>query len=104
MRAGRGRRGRSGGCQEGVAYRALAAQQRPESRADGGFVERHQDAIANPFGDVLSRSVKHGAANGPDGQPKMGDGMPWTRCRPLTARSGAAVVYKLPATKADRGR
>lgn len=41
---------------------------------------------------------------GRTGGLRWGDGMPWTRCRPLTERVGAALVYKFPATKADPGR
>ena len=61
MRAGRGRRGRSGA----AARRASpsgAAQQRPELRGDGRFIDRHEDAIAYLFAEVLSLCAKQGRA------------------------------------------
>ena len=38
---------------EDVAYRALAAQARPDHTTFARFVERHQDALAGVFGSVL---------------------------------------------------
>ena len=35
-------------CEEDVAFRVLAAQQRPDHATIARFVERHQDAIAEP--------------------------------------------------------
>jgi transposase len=43
-----------GACVEDVAFRVLAAQQRPDHATIARFVERHQDAIAGLFGEVLS--------------------------------------------------
>ena len=40
-------------CEEDVAFRVLAAQQRPDHATIARFVERHQDAIAGLFGEVL---------------------------------------------------
>lgn len=42
------------GCEEDVAFRVLAAQQRPDHATIARFVDRHQDAIAGLFGEVLS--------------------------------------------------
>src|SRR3569833_1733559 len=38
-------------CEEDVAFRVLAAQQRPDHATLARFVERHQDAIAGLFGE-----------------------------------------------------
>src|SRR4051794_22625267 len=40
--------------EEDVAFRVLAAQQRPDHATLARFVERHQDAIAGLFGEVLT--------------------------------------------------
>ena len=47
-------------CEEDVAFRVLAAQQQPDHATIARFVERHQDAIAGLFGEVLSLCAKHG--------------------------------------------
>jgi transposase len=51
------------GCEEDVAFRVLAAQQRPDHATIARFVERHQDAIAGLFGEVLSLCAKQGLAS-----------------------------------------
>jgi transposase len=48
------------GCEEDVAFRVLAAQQRPDHATIARFVERHRDAIAGLFGEVLALCAKHG--------------------------------------------
>src|SRR3954452_11251939 len=50
-------------CEEDVAFRVLAAQQRPDHATIARFVERHRDAIAGLFGEVLSLCAKHGLAS-----------------------------------------
>jgi transposase len=50
-------------CEEDVAFRVLAAQQRPDHATIARFVERHQDAIAGLFGAVLSLCAKQGLAS-----------------------------------------
>src|SRR6185369_17888572 len=47
-------------CEEDVAFRVLAAQQRPDHATVARFIERHQDAIACLFGEVLSLCAKQG--------------------------------------------
>src|SRR3982750_757730 len=47
-------------CEEDVAFRVLAAQQRPDHATVARFIERHQDAIAGWFGEVLSLCAQHG--------------------------------------------
>src|SRR3954470_23599663 len=47
-------------CEEDVAFRVLAAQQRPDHATIARFVERHQDAIAGLFGEVLSLCAQQG--------------------------------------------
>ena len=47
-------------CEEDVAFRVLAAQQRPDHATIARFVERHQDAIAGLFGEVLELCAKSG--------------------------------------------
>src|SRR5215213_4396237 len=49
-------------CEEDVAFRVLAAQQRPDHATIARFVERHQDAIAGLFGDVLTLCARSGLA------------------------------------------
>ena len=50
-------------CEEDVAFRVMAAQQRPDHATIARFVERHQDAIAGLFGEVLSLCAKQGLAS-----------------------------------------
>ena len=40
-------------CLEDVAYRVIAAQRKPDHATIARFVERHQDALAGVFGEVL---------------------------------------------------
>src|SRR4051812_9536655 len=49
-------------CEEDVAFRVLAAQQRPDHATIARFVERHQDAIASLFGEVLTVFASRGRA------------------------------------------
>src|SRR5215213_2032646 len=49
-------------CEEDIAFRVLAAQQRPDHATLARFVERHQDAIAGLFGDVLTLCARSGLA------------------------------------------
>src|SRR3954452_25109014 len=49
-------------CVEDVAFRVLAAQQRPDHATIARFVANHQDAIAGLFGEVLSLCAKQGLA------------------------------------------
>src|SRR3954470_4598316 len=49
-------------CDEDVAFRVLAAQQRPDHATIARFVERHQDAIAGLFGEVLTLCARSGLA------------------------------------------
>lgn len=48
---------------EDVAYRVLAANQRPDHATMARFRRRHQDAIAALFGQVLAMCVKAGIVN-----------------------------------------
>src|SRR3954462_1974246 len=50
-------------CEEDVAFRVLAAQQRPDHATIARFVERHQEAIAGLFAEVLALCAKSGLAN-----------------------------------------
>src|SRR3954451_4367250 len=47
-------------CIEGVAYRVIAAQRKPDHATIARFVERHQDALAAVFGSVLGLCAKAG--------------------------------------------
>src|SRR3954465_643170 len=49
-------------CDEDVAFRVLAAQERPDHATIARFIERHQDAIAGLFGEVLTLCAKQGLA------------------------------------------
>src|SRR3954447_22085342 len=40
-------------CEEDVAFRVLAAQQRPDHATIARFIERHRAALAELFGEVL---------------------------------------------------
>src|SRR3954447_16791795 len=47
-------------CEEDIAFRVLAAQQRPDHATIARFVERHQDALAGVFGEVLALCARSG--------------------------------------------
>jgi hypothetical protein len=47
-------------CVEDVAFRVLAAQQRPDQATIARFVERHRDAIAGLLGEVLTLCARSG--------------------------------------------
>jgi len=49
-------------CEEDVAFRVLAAQQRPDHATIARFLERHEDAIAGLFGEVLTLCARSGLA------------------------------------------
>src|SRR5215213_8561730 len=49
-------------CDEDVAFRVIAAQQRPDHATIARFVERHQEAIAGLFGEVLTLCARSGLA------------------------------------------
>src|SRR3954447_23046582 len=49
-------------CDEDVAFRVLAAQERPDHATIARFIERHQDAIAGLFGEVLTLCAQQGLA------------------------------------------
>jgi transposase len=48
------------GCVEDVAYRVIAANQRPDHTTIARFRQRHEDAIAGLFGEVLSLCAEAG--------------------------------------------
>jgi transposase len=56
----RSSRGIERGCVEDVAYRVIAANQKPDHATIARFVERHQDALAGLFGEVLSLCAEAG--------------------------------------------
>ncbi len=49
-------------CEEDVAYRVIAAQQRPDHATIARFVARHEDALAGLFGSVLGLCAQAGLA------------------------------------------
>src|SRR4051794_24230135 len=49
-------------CVEDVAFRVLAAQQRPDHATIARFVAHHQEAIAGLFGEVLMLCARSGLA------------------------------------------
>src|SRR3954466_14057105 len=49
-------------CDEDVAFRVLAAQQRPDHATIARFLERHEAAIAGLFGEVLTLCARSGLA------------------------------------------
>jgi transposase len=51
------------GCIEDVAFRVVAAQQRPDHATIARFIERHETALAGVFGEVLRLCARSGLAN-----------------------------------------
>src|SRR3954453_8988641 len=49
-------------CGEDVAFRVIAAQQQPDHATIARFVERHQDALAGVFAEVLTLCARSGLA------------------------------------------
>jgi transposase len=49
-------------CEEDVAFRVLAAQQRPDHATIARFLERHREAICGLFGEVLALCARSGLA------------------------------------------
>ena len=49
-------------CAEDVAFRVIAAQQRPDHATIARFVQNHQDAIAGLFSEVLTLCARSGLA------------------------------------------
>ena len=49
-------------CTEDVAFRVIAAQQRPDHATIARFVANHQDALAGLFGEVLTLCARSGLA------------------------------------------
>src|SRR5215207_2319741 len=49
-------------CEEDVAFRVIAAQQRPDHATIARFVERHADALAGLFAAVLGLCARAGLA------------------------------------------
>ena len=47
-------------CIEDIAFRVIAAQNKPDHATIARFVERHQDALAGVFGSVLGLCAKAG--------------------------------------------
>src|SRR3954452_24162114 len=47
-------------CVEDIAYRVIAAQAKPDHATLARFVERHQDALAGVFGEVLELCARAG--------------------------------------------
>ena len=50
-------------CIEDVAFRVVAAQQRPDHATIARFIERHETALAGLFGEVLLLCARSGLAN-----------------------------------------
>src|ERR687888_2780020 len=50
-------------CVEDVAFRVIAAQQRPDHATIARFIERHEAAMAGLFGEVLLLCARSGLAN-----------------------------------------
>src|SRR3954468_6079102 len=47
-------------CEEDVAFRVIAAQQRPDPATIARVIDPHEDAIADLFGEVLSLCARQG--------------------------------------------
>ena len=59
----RSSRGIERACEEDVAFRVIAAQEKPDHATVARFVDRHQDALAGVFGEVLTLCARAGLAN-----------------------------------------
>ena len=79
-------------CEEDVAFRVLAAQQRPDHATLARFVERHQDAIAGLFGEVLTLCARSGLAQGRRDRGRRHEG------------AGERVAQREPRLRAARAR
>ena len=93
-------------CEEDVAFRVVAALQRPDHATIARFVERHQVAIAGLFGAVLALCAKQGLAS-------VGviavDGTSWRATRAatrtsITSSSRARSSRKRKSVDAAEGR
>lgn len=60
-RGERSSRGIERECLEDIAYRVIAANQRPDHATIARFVQRHEDALAGVFGGVLAVCARAGA-------------------------------------------
>ncbi len=58
----RSSRGIERACEEDVAFRVIAAHQRPDHATIARFIGRHQDALAGLFGEVLGLCARAGLA------------------------------------------
>src|ERR1700737_1324066 len=45
-------------CEEDIAFRVLAANQKPDHATLARFIERHEEALAGLFGEVLTLCVR----------------------------------------------
>ena len=61
-RGNRSSRGIERGCVEDIAFRVVAAQQRPDHATIARFIERHEAALAGLFGEVLLLCARSGLA------------------------------------------
>jgi transposase len=59
-RGQRSSRGIERGCVEDVAFRVIAVNQKPDHATIARFVERHEEALAGLFGEVLSLCARAG--------------------------------------------
>ena len=79
-------------CEEDVAFRVLAAQQRPDHATIARFVERHQEAIAGLFGEVLDAVRAQRAGQGRRDRRRRHQG------------AGERVAQREPRLRAARAR
>ena len=84
-------------CEEDVAYRVIAAQQRPDHATIARFVERHEDALAGLFGGG-ARALRPG---------RSGAGSGWSRstaprCWPTPAATRTSITSRSRARSSRR--
>ena len=79
-------------CVEDVAFRVIAAQQRPDHATIARFVANHQEAIAGLFGEVLTLCARSGLANGRSDRRRWHEGR------------GERQPQREPRLRADRAR
>ena len=85
-------------CVEDVAFRVIAAQQRPDHATIARFVERHQDALAGLFGEVLDalRAQRAGEGRGDRGRRHQGRRPTPAATRTSTTSSSRARSSRRP--------
>ena len=84
-------------CEQDVAFRVLAAQQRPDHATVARFIERHQEAIAGLFGEPSSMITLPASSRSFRGSHPHGGGPPKTE-RPESLHRNDRSTITSPTT------